>query len=439
MHEVCFPPVALLDAKYNSFIMPNVYQRFLQGLIATISDLAVGPLWLMTRGRSQPNPRLEAVPSSSQSSRSSGRIPRQTRSSIKKPFPAPTPVSPIAITGGSRSISISIGEQTTAVDIPTEQQYQILSERLLPPTDLDSDFEVTTNVQDESWSPESLQMLGQELNRLREEVGVERWQKMTVLLPTVELPPGAVNKIVLALPNLKSLTWTGHRQQLQQWSLFNPPSPFSSVSSLPHLTSLTLHSEISTEDCGFLLSNATSVTHFEVHTLADVDSVLPKPRLSILLGKSTMANLETLILSSSRVSSVGPMLDHFNFPKLRKIAFDFSRNKPDFDYDFTTIEWRELKEVRLRCDMSTEASRTIRDRCGDGTVHSHEVTRSLASFRDTEAPAASSPRLRTGEELLRDFPFIAATIGIDRGDFPSLPASRMVRPGHGSAVVSLVQ
>ncbi|GLB42435.1 hypothetical protein LshimejAT787_1104500 [Lyophyllum shimeji] len=413
--------------------MPNVYHLLLRGLLDTFVDLLVVPLWHLTRNRPQASPQLEAVPSHSSSSRPRQIIP-QTRSSLKNPSPTPVSVSPVAITGGPRSVSVTIGEHTSAANTTAEEQYQILSKRLLPLNDLGSGFEVTARIQGDSWSTESLQMLGQELNRLREEVGVQRWQNMTVVLPTVELAPEAASDILLHLPHLKSLTWTGHRQQLRQWSLFTDPSRLSSVSSLPHLTSLTLHAEISTEDCGFLLSHAASITHFEVHTVADVGSVLPAPPLGVILGQRTMFHLESLIISSSRVSSIGPMLDHFSFPNLRKIAFDFSRNKPDFDKDFSTIDWQNLKEVRLRCDMSPQTSHTIRRRCGWNTVHSHEVTRNLASFPDSRSRSTASPPLKTGSELLSDFPFIAATIGLDDDE-----ASRTVRPGHGSAVVTLVR
>ncbi|KAF8069200.1 hypothetical protein FPV67DRAFT_1110013 [Lyophyllum atratum] len=414
--------------------MYDVYQHLpgiAQGVLATV--LAGLPLWLMTSSHPRspdPLPVVEAVPPRPASSRFSGRL--SSRTSLKNPSPV-TPTS-LAISGGSRSVSLIIGVHTSA-DITPQEQYRLISQRFRPPSNPGSDFRVTAEIKEGSWSPESLQVLGKELNSLREEVGIQRWRKMTILLPTVELPPGAVRQIVVALPHLESLIWQGHRQQLPQWSFFNEVSSRSSVSTLPSLTSLILRCDISIEDCAFLLLQATSVTHFEIHTLRDVDPVLPKASFGILLGHHPRPYLETLIISSSCTASIGPMLDHFDFPRLQKINFDLSGYAPNFDAGFSTIYWRNLNEVRLRCDMTTDTSHLIRDRCGYGTIHSHIITRNLSSKRNAETLAPSSPRIRTGAELMQAFPFIEATLGMDQG----VPASMTVRRGHGSAVVSLVQ
>ncbi|KAG6888343.1 hypothetical protein C0995_009090 [Termitomyces sp. Mi166 len=208
-------------------------------------------------------------------------------------------------------------------------------------------------ISDENWSEDGLQTLGQSLARLsKADIGkLHRCNWLSVDLPkTRRLPLGTAPDTSLALPELKRLFWRSHRNQLP---LLRPEI------SLGNITSLTLRCNISTRDCAFLLlKGAQTLTTVNVWTVFDDEtrSVLPDPGLNSS-ELVTMVSLTFLTIASA--CDISPLLNHFDFPGLKKINFDISDYIPHFAEDFKTIVWENLQETWLKCDFSRDDPKWI--------------------------------------------------------------------------------
>ncbi|KAG6864059.1 hypothetical protein C0991_000491 [Blastosporella zonata] len=230
-------------------------------------------------------------------------------------------------------------------------------------------FKITVRMlTDQHWCEKGLQEIGQGLARLaKADVGkVYRCNWLSVFLPTSKrLPVGTAAGTVLALPVLKRLYWSSHRNQLP---LLSPETSFSNI------TSLSLRCNISTQDCAFLLmKGAATLTTVNIWNLFDdaSKSVLPHPAIDPS-EPVTMSSLTFMTISST--SNLGPMLNQFEFPRLQKVNFDISVYIPHFKHDFQTIPWGSLQETWLKCDFSRDDPKWIEactERANPRGYHNH--------------------------------------------------------------------
>ncbi|KAF5378742.1 hypothetical protein D9615_007001 [Tricholomella constricta] len=299
----------------------------------------------------------------------------------------PCSLSHTAITGRSRSISLSVGDyQTTAgSDSKARQkQNQLISRRLFPTRDPNPCCEVVAKMCDSSWATDNLSDLMKELQNLQRAIDVNRWQKLSLLFPN-HLPslPDPIPVHFMLPPNLHTLVFKGHEPELRSLFCTGPHLP-----TLTRLTSLTLHCKLSIHDCAYLLFHGRgSLAHFEVQTLVPNTPPIFESLISSAFGQVqnvSMERLETLIISALCNQEVQSTLDLFAFPRLRTIDFDFARRLTTFA--FLTIPFSSLKEVRLRCDMTARLALQIRN-SSPGAKHAHVISRKLESKKAAPAPA----------------------------------------------------
>ncbi|KAG5638582.1 hypothetical protein H0H81_011802 [Sphagnurus paluster] len=267
---------------------------------------------------------------------------------------------PIAVCGSSHSISITLGKCTVLWSLDLTEQYEQLL-KLLHPSE---NFEGTVEVTPKLWCfPDHVRTLKEALVGLKD-AGLDhsRWEKITVILPPNDIPGNT--RINIPLPYLKEVLWKGgHPNQLVCWFSFDAPSDSSShIRPLENVTSLTLHSVVSVDDCTSILDQGISLKHLKIHNLANASSETRQiPQRPPLLERP----LETLVVNSSRTQHFEHAFDSFTFPQLRKVDLNLQTGQlPTEKWCSWHLPWAQFDEVRLRCDMTVEQSGKIRNTKG---------------------------------------------------------------------------
>ncbi|KAG5639928.1 hypothetical protein DXG03_002329 [Asterophora parasitica] len=175
----------------------------------------------------------------------------------------------------------------------------------------------------------------------------------TVLFSTSNpLPP---------LENLKTLTWSGHSQQLtNSWLPFTP-----ALLGSRQLTTLDITCDITIDDCYHLLLHCEYVTNFSLQTIvktkvakmkgdyasemkgdtSGIESVFCTDLSNAQDQERELSHLRSLTLAS--VHDIAPLFRPFKFTSLREVAFSLSY-KNALDTIKESVPWTRLTKVHLR-------------------------------------------------------------------------------------------
>ncbi|KAG6896191.1 hypothetical protein C0992_009764 [Termitomyces sp. T32_za158] len=206
-------------------------------------------------------------------------------------------------------------------------------------TQLDCKFDISAEYRTGSW-PLGLgfQRLGEFLAFLDdEEIGFERWHRLTISLPDLELPYDILSSPMLplnAFTNLRDLIWKGHRKQLlASWLPLSP-------SVLETLNTLEIQCDIALQDCCYLLYHCTNLQNV---TLKIIQKALAHESVFgfVVPSGHTSRPLEYLCLVSD--DDIGPLLRPFNFPLLRHI--DFRLGYPTWSTLSDLMIWKTLEKA----------------------------------------------------------------------------------------------
>ncbi|KAG6827167.1 hypothetical protein H0H87_005381 [Tephrocybe sp. NHM501043] len=188
-------------------------------------------------------------------------------------------------------------------------------------------------------------------------VPCERWIRLEIELPVVELPydPSAtVITIPLeALKNLQRLKWTGHRHQLSaSWLPFTP-------SFVQLLTNLDLTCNLALRDCTYILSHGTSlkkVIFDRIYKGFSDEPILPFEPSGVCADRPC---LESLTLTSD--DDIGPLMEPFRFTSLHHITFHLSY--PTMSTFYHLDIWKTIQTGFIDCFITEQDRRWIHDQC----------------------------------------------------------------------------
>ncbi|KAG6919465.1 hypothetical protein DXG01_005724 [Tephrocybe rancida] len=188
-----------------------------------------------------------------------------------------------------------------------------------------------------------------------EEMPYERWRELNVILPNFELPYDTSTPSHIppdAFIGLRSLIWTGHRQQLHEsWLPFTP-------SILRSLTTLHLTTHLALQDCANILFYSLilkDVTFDRIYKGLANDPILSFDASGLLVERP----LESLTLTSD--DDVGPLIMPFTFSSLHHIKFKLSY--PTISTFHGLDIWKTLQTASIDCPMTEEDGDWIRNQC----------------------------------------------------------------------------
>ncbi|KAH0582783.1 hypothetical protein H2248_010694 [Termitomyces sp. 'cryptogamus'] len=210
------------------------------------------------------------------------------------------------------------------------------------------------------WSLPSLELLGRAFARLNQDDHRHLCKTLNVKLPAGDEDSleSIGESIDLSLPNIESLTWESHRNQL----------PLIGLQNFTHLTRLDITSCLSMRDCELLLHRASGTLQFcqirqviedndtthvffedldsgsgedselveNIH--ANQESASPEHRIQ-------MNSLEDLTIHSSFRSDL--MLNRFDMKGLRFLDLQVKFDQLDFEKYMKHLPWSQLDGVRL--------------------------------------------------------------------------------------------
>ncbi|KAH0583127.1 hypothetical protein H2248_011013 [Termitomyces sp. 'cryptogamus'] len=264
----------------------------------------------------------------------------------------------INVSGYSRMI-ISVGSLASLPYLNPVKSLKKQTECLRSIQDLN--FQVTAKFVTGHW-PLGLgfQRLGEFLTFLgNEEIVYERWCKLTISLPDLELPYNMLSLPILpldALTNLRHLTWKGHRKQLlTSWLPLLP-------SILQTLTTLKIQCDIALQDCYYLLYHGVNLENV---TLKIIQKGLShEPVFSSIVSSGCMSRpLEYLCVVSD--DNIEPLLRPFTFPSLHHI--DFTLGYPLHSTLADLRIWKTLETICLSGDILLRNHDWIRSQCSATT------------------------------------------------------------------------
>ncbi|KAH0582898.1 hypothetical protein H2248_010800 [Termitomyces sp. 'cryptogamus'] len=226
----------------------------------------------------------------------------------------------------------------------------------------DCTFEITGEFTGTAHWPPGLgfQRLGEFLLFLgNEQMGYERWHKLTISLPDIELPYDGPSLPILpldAFTNLLHLTWKGHRKQLVvSWLPLVP-------SVLRTLTTLEIQCDIALQDCCYLLYHGRNLKKV---TLKIIQKDLAHEQVLGFFTPPVCTNrpLEDLCLVSD--DDIGPLLRPFNFPSLHCISFTLGYLAWSTLADLKI--WKTLQKIHIKGHFTDEDCDWIRFQCSPTT------------------------------------------------------------------------
>ncbi|KAH0589710.1 hypothetical protein H2248_005431 [Termitomyces sp. 'cryptogamus'] len=228
---------------------------------------------------------------------------------------------------------------------PTER-YQTCTYELNSNLYNSADYAVTvtlTETADVNWSSANLHRLQTGLGRLATDDQHQRCTALSVQLPTTGEISSADNPPAgsFLLPAVTKLTWQSHRNQL---------SLMVDATHTPRLTHLTLHCDISMEDCKRLLQIfAPTVKAIELHRIVDTNNNV---LASNPLGHTQveMVNLRSLVLETSPYTlNPGWMLNDFAFPILKVYKLNKMEEQPPplASGVYQTIDWVAIRQTNM--------------------------------------------------------------------------------------------
>ncbi|KAG6876160.1 hypothetical protein C0993_005296, partial [Termitomyces sp. T159_Od127] len=279
---------------------------------------------------------------------------------LLKDTPCDVDGNPYAKVWGFDRLTISVGSRACpGHGYPVEYIHELAD--YVRSMHLDRKFEITAEFRKGQW-PLGLgfQRLGEFLVFLdNEEIGFERWHKLTVSLPDLELPYDIISSPKLplnAFTNLRDLTWRGHRKQLlASWLPLSP-------SVLQTLHTLEIQCDIAMKDCCYLLYHGINLQKV---TLKIIQKALAHESIFGFIAPSghTSRPLEYLCLVSD--DDIGPLLRPFDLPFLRHIDFDLGY--PTWSTFADLRIWKTLETVHMKGEIAIVDSRWIISQCRPST------------------------------------------------------------------------
>ncbi|KAG6825630.1 hypothetical protein H0H92_003005 [Tricholoma furcatifolium] len=176
-----------------------------------------------------------------------------------------------------------------------------------------------------------------------------------------------------ALLHLRHLTWAGHPVQLL--SSFVPLSP----ALLENLETLSIHCNMTLDDCIYILYHAKRIKKFDIHTIkrpSQAQTVFPLNSLGVPSQGIFICPVEDLQLRSE--DEYGPLFERFRFPFLRHLKI-FGWN----------AHWMHLSALCGMEALNWEALETLRASCPD---HDGEEERFL-SYLSSSAHFSHTPSM----------------------------------------------
>ncbi|KAG6908743.1 hypothetical protein DXG01_003447 [Tephrocybe rancida] len=237
-------------------------------------------------------------------------LPKSPRSRRQGSRPRP----PISFDVGPRAASLIIGGRIRSADNVNYKRARLskMSDRLSP-----SPYTITAEICGDSWTPQSLEALSDELSNISSMVGP--YQALDITLPDEQMSEKA-SLVEFAPSEINTLTWRGNRADLHKFSIFTNFKATVWDASLVDLTSLTIHSNLLPRDCGHMLSHAPNLQFLEVHsvTIDDHTPGFPGFRTSEDANHIGHVNLKTLIISGD-IGLIAQVLTDFRFPRLQRL------------------------------------------------------------------------------------------------------------------------
>ncbi|KAG5641326.1 hypothetical protein DXG03_005483 [Asterophora parasitica] len=295
---------------------------------------------------------------------------------------------------------IKLGREQSVTSRPLEHLLILLAQNLIEvaESDLAQDyrslvlpapkpmFHIVGQLGTGDWSAvEGFKILGQYLRMLSEDIPYAQWDNLTLSLPNEAMDYSWLPTVLFSAPdplphleNLKTLTWSGHRQQLtDSWMPFTPAL-------LKSLTTLDITCEITINDCFYLLLHCKKVTTFTLQTIVErkvdssdasgIESVFGT-ELSLAEVKSIeRSHLRSLTLASSQ--DIAPLLQPFKFPSLHEVDFNLSY-KNALEAIKESLLWAQFTKVDLQGMMEGVDFIWVQERCQPGALHRHIHVRNL--------------------------------------------------------------
>ncbi|KAG5644203.1 hypothetical protein DXG03_008866 [Asterophora parasitica] len=279
----------------------------------------------------------------------------------------------LSLASSTRSISLSVARTGCK---PLDDEYKLPAQHLDP----NSSFEILGTISRPYLFDADMTTLANGLEDLQiAGVDLQRCDKLTLHFPGVGSST-AKTHILSEFKKLRDFTFKGDVRELK--ALLDGAGH----DWLAGLTSLTIHGEISLNDCHYLLSQGLQrLKHFQVDVITD--SVHPHFGSQSQRQSNQMAELETLRVSSDM--DVQPLLNDFSFPRLKKIDLSMLSEAKVDELD-VNLPFAALSEVRLQCNMGENLGNNIRQRAPNAK-HTHVIYTPWSYPIPIVAPLAARP------------------------------------------------